>query len=168
MFKSINGYEGLYEIDESGQVRSARNARGTYKGKLLSPNLRKGYHQVGLRKNNARKCYSVHRLVYEAFVGPIPEGYEINHKDRNRTNNHISNLETVTPKENTRHMLENGGQTYVSGTNHGKSKLTEKKVRQIREWRKAGWTLVNLGIGFDVKHETISAICRRKTWRHVA
>lgn len=71
-------------------------------------NKKTGYMQVCLRKTNndvnniTKRNYTkyIHGLVAEAFLGPRPEGYQVDHKDGNRSNNHISNLEYVTAKEN--------------------------------------------------------------------
>ena len=60
-----------------------------------------GYYAVGLSCNSKYKHYYVHRLIWEAFNGPIPKGMQINHKDENKLNNCLSNLEMVTPQYNT-------------------------------------------------------------------
>ena len=57
--------------------------------------------------NNVRKTSSVHRLTWEAFNGPIPEGLQINHKDENKSNNSLVNLELVTPSQNCNYGTRN-------------------------------------------------------------
>ena len=84
-----------YSVSESGVVR--RNRDGFI---LKQYTDRYGYHYVSL---NGKKC-KIHRLVAEAFIGPV-EGYEIDHIDTNRTNNHVSNLRIVTRKENANNPL---------------------------------------------------------------
>ena len=86
-----------YEVYEDGRIWSYVT------NKWLTPRLNhKGYEQVTLSdNNNDKKTYSVHRVVYEAVSGtPIPEGMQVNHIDENKTNNHITNLNLMTPKEN--------------------------------------------------------------------
>ena len=109
IWKDIKGYEGLYQISNLGRVRSldmmANSKNGSkrfVKGKIKNPFLNQGgYLQVHLSKNGKRKMYRVHRLVYEAFIGEIPKGYQVNHKDENKQNNILSNIDTLmTPKEN--------------------------------------------------------------------
>lgn len=84
-----------YSVSESGVVR--RNRDGFI---LKQYTDRYGYHYVSL---NGKKC-KIHRLVAEAFIGPV-EGYEIDHIDTNRTNNHVFNLRIVTRKENANNPL---------------------------------------------------------------
>lgn len=86
--KDIKGYEGLYAITEDGKVWSYRNKR------FIKPFLRKnGYLQVILVKDGVKKNHKVHRLVAETYISN-PNNYpEVNHKDENRVNNNIDNLE---------------------------------------------------------------------------
>lgn len=93
--KDIQGYEGLYAITEDGQVYSIR--RKKFLALYKTP---KGYFTVHLSKGNVSKGFQVHRLVQEAYL-PNPEGLpQVNHKDENPSNNHVSNLEWVTAKQN--------------------------------------------------------------------
>lgn len=103
MRKDIKGYEGLYQISDEGQVRRIHKDGSTrpVKGKGGSK-----YYTVDLCKDGKPKCFNVHRLVAEAFL-EMPEGCkEVNHKDGNKKNNHVDNLEWVTQKENLLHAIE--------------------------------------------------------------
>lgn len=100
-WKPIQGYEGFYEVSSEGRVRSLRGK----KPRLLNINKTvAGYPHVGLVKRvdglRRRFWYSVHRLVAAAFIGPCPDGYVVNHKDEDKANNLVSNLEYVTRREN--------------------------------------------------------------------
>lgn len=101
MWKSVVGYEGLYEVSDFGRVRSLR---GKTPRVLRVNKTSNGYIHVGLvgrgGAKNRRRWLSVHRLVAEAFIGECPEGREVNHKDENKANNCVSNLEYVTRSEN--------------------------------------------------------------------
>lgn len=106
-WRSIEGYEELYEVSSLGRVRSCdrfvKSKGGTrlHKGKLLKLGKRKdGYLQVLLSKDNKQKMLLVHRLVYASFHGKIPEGMEVNHIDEDKSNNSIKNLNLMTHKEN--------------------------------------------------------------------
>ena len=97
IWKDIKGFEGIYQVSNLGRVKSFCGL----KEKILKPKLtRNGYYQVGLHKNSIRKFYCVHRLVYEAFNGTIPEGLQVNHTNEVKTDNRLSNLNLMTPKEN--------------------------------------------------------------------
>lgn len=98
-WKPINGYEGLYEVSNTGKVRSL-NYNKTGKTKELSfETSRCGYHRVRLY-NGKTKAFYVHRLVYYSFFPSDDRKLQVNHKDEDKTNNHIDNLELLTPKEN--------------------------------------------------------------------
>lgn len=87
-WKDIKGYEGLYQISNKGRVRSTRN------NIILKPIISdKGYYRVDLSKNGNKDRVRIHRLVAQAFI-PNPNNYPvINHKDENKSNNCVSNLE---------------------------------------------------------------------------
>lgn len=113
MFKDIKGYEGYYQVDEKGNVKSLdryrKNGAGGYiqKGKLLTLVDRgNGYYCVRLGKEGISKLYSVHRLVALTFLEIIDGKNQVNHIDGNKKNNNVSNLEWVSCKENINHCDE--------------------------------------------------------------
>jgi hypothetical protein len=98
VWRDVAGFEGLYEVSSVGDVRSVRS------GKVLAkPLMGLGYHKAELWKNNQRTQTSVHRLVAEAFIPKREGAEEVNHKDGDKTNNHVTNLEWVTRSENEFH-----------------------------------------------------------------
>ena len=100
--KDISGYEGLYAVTSCGKVYSYRNKR------FLTPWVNsKGYLMVNLCKDGKVKKYLIHRLVAEAYL-PNPENLpQINHKDENKTNNCLQNLEWCDAKYNTNYGTRN-------------------------------------------------------------
>ena len=100
MWKDIEGYEGLYQVSNTGQAKSL-NYKGSGEAKLLKQSTNKqGYKRITLCKNGKTKRYSVHRLVALAFI-PNPDNLPIiNHKDENPSNNNVNNLEWCTYKYN--------------------------------------------------------------------
>lgn len=106
-WKPVVGYDGLYEVSDWGRVRSLdcykpfRCGRRFYKGKLITQykNVRNGYKQVHLC-DITKKLHNVHRLVAEAFL-PNPDNLPcVNHKNEDRTDNRVENLEWCTQKYN--------------------------------------------------------------------
>lgn len=99
IWKDVVGYEGLYQVSNYGRIKSLYNYKrnGT---NILTPRYKHGYYQIGLRKNKKRKWLAVHRLVAKAFI-PNPENLPcVNHKDENKTNNCVYNLEWCTHSYN--------------------------------------------------------------------
>lgn len=115
-WRDIAGYEGLYQISNIGRIKSL--ARIIIRGnkayqlseKYIKLRPRNGYPSVGLHKNNAVQYIAVHRLVAFAFIENPCRKECINHKDCNRENNTISNLEWVSKAENNQHAWDNGCQ----------------------------------------------------------
>lgn len=106
---SVKNYEGLYEVSNMGQVRSidrdvfdpVHQCYSHRKGKELTlTDNGNGYLKVNLWKDSKGKNFYVHRLVYEAFAGEIPEDMTINHIDHDTYNNNIDNLELMTLSQN--------------------------------------------------------------------
>ena len=104
IWKPIPGYENDYEVSNLGNVKTLKYN----KQHLLKPStLKRGYQVVALYKNSKRKWFLIHRIVWIAFNGPIPKEYEINHKDENKLNNSLHNLELITPSENVNYGTRN-------------------------------------------------------------
>ena len=105
MWKDVGGYEGVYQIDETGQVKRVDS------GRVLKVAVGKnGYPVVSLWKNNKGQMKYIHRMLGEAFLpndDPLNKT-TINHIDGNKTNNDLSNLEWATPSENLKHAYDTG------------------------------------------------------------
>ena len=121
--RPVLGFEGLYEVSECGRVfsvdRTIKGKDGTIysfpaKEKSRYPHVHLDYFTTNLYKNNKRHTKYVHRLVAEAWVPNPHNKKEVNHKDGNRQNNHVSNLEWVTGQENKQHAVCTGLRTYTN------------------------------------------------------
>ena len=108
VWKDIFGFEGFYQVSDKGRVRSLdrkvwkknHNAFNSIKGRMLKPYESTGYWKVMLKSGDRRRRVNVHRLVAEEFL-PNPEKLEyVNHKDENKKNNNLENLEWCTQKYN--------------------------------------------------------------------
>lgn len=101
VWKDIVGYEGLYQISNFGRVKSLpRNGTKNTVRYLKSVRDGNGYLFVCLCKNNKRKYVKIHRLVAQAFLDNKYNYPQINHKDENKENNYVENLEWCTAKYN--------------------------------------------------------------------
>lgn len=118
VWKDVVGYEGLYEVSNAGHVRSLHWYGGDNVVLLKSNKRKNGYLSLCLTKNGKHKTYLVHRIVAEAFI-PNPDGLEmINHKDENKANNKVENLEWCTRSYNQKYSLAlHPERKYVFGNN---------------------------------------------------
>ena len=137
-WRRIEGYEDLYEVSNFGNVRSLNYLHTGHVRLLKLQTGKDGYLQVLLYKDGNVKCFLVHRLVWEAFVGKIQEGLQVNHIDENKENNFVfvnpdgsvdlqkSNLNLMTPKDNVnwgthnQRMVESKSKPVVQLTLDGK------------------------------------------------
>jgi len=108
IWKDIPGYEGLYRVSNIGRVWSVYHSRI-----LSNKKAGRGYLSIQLCKKGVKRRFYIHRLVAGGFL-PVPdkERCEINHKNLDKTNNCVSNLEWVTPSENFEHAYRNGRVDY--------------------------------------------------------
>ena len=161
-WKDIKDYEGKFQVSSYGNIRNI-NYYGTGIIKIVNqrPN-ENGYMVVSLSKNKKTKPCKVHRLVAETFL-PNPENLpEVNHKDENKTNNRVENLEWKTHRGNCNHGTRN--ERIFEKTTNGKC---SKKVLQfsksgefIREWPSVMECSRN---GYDFRNVSACCLGKRKT-----
>jgi hypothetical protein len=160
-WRDVVGFEGLYAVCEDGRVFSYRTR------KLLKPSRRGGgYLRVTLCRDGRRLQLTVHGIVLNAFVGPCPPGQESRHGDGIASHNHLRNLCWGTRLENADDKRRHG--TMAKGEGHGRAKVTEAQVVEIRLRWARGERQVDLASEFGIAQTQISAIVRREHWRHVA
>lgn len=115
-WRDVVGYEGVYQVSNMGRMQSVNRIVKHWRGglqrlktKVLCPTIgKRGYCRIGLFKNGQCKRKLVHRLVLEAYIGFCPLGMECRHLDDNPSNNHLSNLQWGTPKDNGTDRREHG------------------------------------------------------------
>jgi HNH endonuclease/NUMOD4 motif len=153
IWHNIPELEG-YQASSFGRIRSER--------KIRKPNLtRKGYLRVKIRG----RCYYVHRLILRAFVGDSQ--LDVNHKDGNKLDNRLDNLEYVSGSENMRHAFRTGLQTQV-GEDNANAKLTELDVTRIRElYQTRVYSQCTLANMFGIGRPHIGRIVNHKRWAHI-
>ena len=157
IWKDIKGYEGQYQVSNLGRVKSLPrttpyiNKAGCESWQFREGQLKKeidngrGYKSVSLYKDNKGKQFYIHRLVVEAFIGEIPPGMAVNHKDFDKSNNTLENLEIVTYSENNKHSAKAGRYDDKGGAKV-KVYFADGEVREYPSMTKAS---KNLGIHRD-------------------
>lgn len=151
----VNGFPNT-EVSDLGRVRSL--FRGSLKMRSLFTRP-DGYVTLQLQNKQERRNYRVHVLVMEAFVGPKPPGLDVNHKDGDKGNNRLSNLEYITRSENHRHAFRLGLAkspfTGVSGDAHHNTKITDADVRALRESFAQGVSRRTLATRYGLSYYTV-------------
>lgn len=165
-WKSVVGYEDIYEVSDQGRVCRIKAASGTQIGRILRPvKDKKGYYHVNLCKEGISHACKIHRLVLMAFIGKPKPGQEGNHKNGNKADNRLEKLEWVTKSENDLHRCRVLGKG--RGELHGRAKLINKDIHIIRKLLVEGkLSLRELGRQFNVSSSTIYGIKHRQTWTH--
>jgi hypothetical protein len=105
IWKAIEGAHGYIEVSNEGRVRSLLSGSPRY---LKTQTDHKGYHRIRVTINRAKLSFKLHREVAKAFVDNPCSLPQVNHKDGNKDNNNVDNLEWVTNKENAHHARSNG------------------------------------------------------------
>jgi hypothetical protein len=148
-----------YETSSDGRIRHEDRRR-----QLKAHCNHGGYPMVSLYRDGKGTTTAVHRIVAMTFLGERPTGYTINHKDGNKLNNSVENLEFVTLKENREHAIRLG--LWGFGERNGNSKLTKDQVIRIRELygTMPHYKLARL---FGIQKSTTMAIGKRKIWKHI-
>ncbi len=187
IWKPIKNYENLYEISNIGRIKAlekitfATQIRHNKIYKLathrkskilkLSPAGLKGdYHKVVLSNNGKEKRFYIQCLVATAFILNPDNLPQVNHIDGNKINNKVENLEWVNNSGNQLHAYRIGlkNSDHMIGEGHKKSKLTNKKVLDIRQLYLSGkYTKSELGRMFFVHPSLIHRILIRKNWKHI-
>lgn len=146
MWKDIKGYEGIYQINEFGIVKSFAQYK---QGKIKKQQIDKhGYATILLYKNGLYKKYFIHRLVLSTF-SPCENMNElhVNHKDANPLNNNIQNLEWTTQQENN---------TYIEKIGHHSGRPKKKVLVEFRDGKQEIYeSLAECAKHFNINRSTI-------------
>lgn len=180
-WKPVCGYEGLYEISDKGRVKSLAKEVRHPSGALIRMQPErimkimknaKGYEFADLYKDGKRFHGTVHRMVLSAFC-PVEnmDSLTVNHKDFDKSNNTLENLEWTTNYENIQHSVDAG--KHHAKTNKNKSpffstkknhKLKPEDVVEIRNLLDRGTKLKEISDRYSVSESLISNIKNNKMW----
>uniref|UniRef100_A0A6M3LYY8 Putative homing endonuclease n=1 Tax=viral metagenome TaxID=1070528 RepID=A0A6M3LYY8_9ZZZZ len=178
----LSAEASLFNIMETKDISFATNYFVTSEGKVFSKNYCKrhycqemalhpsisGYPKVNLRVNGKTKAFLVHRLVAKAFIPNPKKLDQVNHLDFHKYNNYVENLEWCTPLQNLQYTLNHGRGNRVIGEAHGKHKLVDKDIIQIRKiYSEKRLMRKEIAEIFKVSPATISSVVKRLTWKHI-
>lgn len=147
IWKDISDYKGLYQVSNLGRIKSKR--------KILKP-INGEYLKVGLSKNGIQKTLTIHRLVAQTFIENSNNYNFVNHKDENKHNNTINNLEWCSSLYNCNY----GTRNKKISENQSKYKIIQKDKEGniIKVWKNI-WELTH---NTNYKKDNISCCCRGK------
>ena len=183
-WRDVIGYEGLYQVSSFGRIRSidrttlrVNGTKARFKGvnRKLSE-TKEGYNTLSLQKNSKPRTNLAHRLVAQAFIPNLSNKATVNHIDGNKKNNHVSNLEWATQKENVIHSFNAGLVGCRKGENAHNIKLSKQDVLMIRDMRSHSrkfskktqpFPLSWIANCFRVSAGTIFDIEKKKSWKHI-
>lgn len=174
VWKDIPGYEGLYQASTDGRIRSTFR----YK-KVLKPNKQKnGYYSVQLFKNKIGKRILLHRLIALTFIENPYNKAQVNHKDENKQNNCVDNLEWTTAKENMNYGTRTKRQVSKIDYNTNNRKLIAREngkrvSKSVSQYSKTGELINVFDSGKDasratgINHSHILECCAGKRYKTV-
>ena len=135
IWKDIKGYEGKYQVSSLGRIKSLYrwNGKAFYSREHIIKSYinKNGYVYIALMKNNKNKNCRLHRLVAEAFLDNPNNYNDINHKDGNKENNNINNLEYCTKSYNMKHAFKNNLWKSPNSGRFGSNSYKAKKVAMV-------------------------------------
>ena len=168
----------IYEVSNLGGIRrlshklKTKNQFGLWNAvreeKVLRPCENSGgYLMFRLTVGGKKQVHLVHRIVATAFI-PNPEGKPcVNHKDFNKSNNCVSNLEWVTYRENTLHATQNGVLVSYKGRESNLAKYTEEEVKKVYTMCKSGVSQSKAGGIMGIPRSTVGSIMQKVSWKHI-
>lgn len=148
-WKHVSGYVN-YEVSNKGRIRNKHS------GRVLKPQIVRGYHYVSLSNSGKRKTHQLHRLIAKEFLTTFSEELVVNHKDGNKLNNVLDNLEMVSQADNLYHAGQIGLNPNL--------KLSREDVVLIRELLDKGYTQAYIAEIYNISQSFVSQINTGSRW----
>lgn len=173
IWKPVVNFDGLYEISTNGRLRSLdhfvinRYKIDRRRSKIRSARCSR-YLTTTLFKDGKRFHFLLHRLVALAFIPNPLNLSQVNHKNGDKSDNRSENLEWVSPKENTKHALDNNLRHPAKGDAHYNRRLNSAIVREMRSLFAAGKSSGDVSKIYNVPVGTVLDIKCRRTWKHLS
>lgn len=149
--KYIPGFDRQYIATRSGKIFSLKNNKRI---ELIGSKKKNGYREILINHKGKKKYLLVHRIIAQLFIGKR-KGL-VNHKDGNKQNNKISNLEYMNNSDNQKHARDNGLLNI---------KMNKEKVKKIKAERKKGKTYAEIAKKFGIGETQTRYICQNKRWK---
>lgn len=177
IWKSISGFGSKYVVGNDGSIKKLRHEYINRWGGVsvraekyvTQARDKDGYLRLALLNKGKAKYFYAHRLVAQCFIGNDKGKPCVNHKNSDRDDNRVENLEWVTPKENVWHGILHGNDSR-KGQDNGNSKLSELRVSRIKRLLKHGkdrYTVSYISDAFNIPPSTVSHIKTGLTWGHI-
>lgn len=160
----ISNYGNVKSIERHATNSNSGSVRKVKPQNMVKTNNGNGYLIVGLSMNGKRKNYYVHRLVAQHFIPNPLNKKVVNHKDFNKTNNFVKNLEWLTAKENINYTFKNNRVKIIRGEQKHSAKITECQVKEIRKRINNGEKLVKIAEDYSISAKQISSIKHGRKW----
>lgn len=175
IWRPVVGYENIYEVSNTGLVRSlnhfVEHSDGKHriqKGRVLKTSIsNKGYVQVSLSYRKNKFHTGVHRLVAAAFVGNPENKNQVNHKDGDKSNNLVDNLEWCTNQENVIHAVQHNLNNPNFGEKHHNCRLTNKQIIELKRKLTEGQTGASIAREYKMSAAAVSKINKGKTYKNI-
>lgn len=157
-WRPVREFPDDYAISSLGRLMRTSPKRGTQAGRIRKVRYLNGYPAYWLKRDGKVYARTAHRMIADAFLGPIPPGMQVNHKDGNRANSVLDNLEIVTNSENRAHAYRvlrvppNRGKL---GAEHHNAALTWDDVCEIRRLFAAGESARTLSKRFGISRNGV-------------
>lgn len=171
-WRDVHGFVGLYRVSSLGQIMSVERKKLIHgspmrvRERILKQCIVNGYPSVHLSNNGWGRMCAVHRLVGKAFLSIVPP-MTVNHRNGNKRDNRLANLEACTIQENIAHAFLTGLRSRPAGERNPTARLSVDNVRSIRTRLAEGIPQWQIAGEFGVGRPCISKIASGKRWKHV-